>query len=296
MNWFQDYRIDIIESSELIETIAAELSLPESWVSFLVFNSTIYYARARRDSPFVPSTSVTRLIQGIYHLQPTIARKLLRQRIYSTQPVLTPMCYGMTKVAAKRISTQITPQIHFPLSGYHILEVNPQEQSGYIDPNLLHPNLSTLKTHLDFLKFLEQLTKTIPQQSQRYLNNRPVAAMMIERTPEGSAKNILEVAVNTNAINKTLHAEVNLIQNFYERTGQPLPPYTTFYTSLKPCRMCATLIWQCTSDLSSLQVIYAEDDPGTHAQNTILSPNTDDRKRFCSDPEMLTLSLQTQII
>src|SRR4051794_24453096 len=72
-------------------------------VAFLASEDVIYFSQHKKASPGEPQSAITALIQGIWDKYPDKARGLLRNRIYSTQ-VPTEMCFGMVKVAAKRLS------------------------------------------------------------------------------------------------------------------------------------------------------------------------------------------------
>ncbi|HEX4924736.1 MAG TPA: Bd3614 family nucleic acid deaminase, partial [Bdellovibrionales bacterium] len=50
------------------------------------------------------------------------------------------------------------------------------------------------------------------------------------------------VAHNTNHSNRTLHAELNLVQSWWRMHQAPLPAGAEIYTTLEPCRMCSGMI------------------------------------------------------
>ena len=66
------------------------------------------------------------------------------------------------------------------------------------------------------------------------------------------------------------HAEVNLLLAMAARGIHRIPRGTVLYTSLKPCRMCASLILAMQEAPTSLRVIALEDDPGPHGRHNIL--------------------------
>jgi tRNA(Arg) A34 adenosine deaminase TadA len=296
--------------SRVIETIAWKLSVNTDQstdrnedgttqdCAFLVADGTVYFNRMTRPIPGTPAwmSPVVNLIQGIYdcHDQP---RKLLRQRIYTTSTP-TAMCLGMIKVAAKRMTAEIVPRRHaIDLASdlTHFEEIKPLSRLG---PSLA-PNLNFLPasahslidiqamakecvSDLDFMRLANRLAQESKsasgEESPRHLRDRPIAALLVSGLnsglvyePTSGAGEILAWAVNTNRTNKTLHSEVNMIQHYCRSIGGPVPIGSRIYTTLKPCKMCAGMIWTAAEDIQKIIVYYGEDDPGPHAKVTMLS-------------------------
>lgn len=244
-------------------------------VAFLIEKkdpATLYFAlHSRKD--LAPTSAVVRLIQGIYATEPEKSRVLVRNRIYTTAP-LTTMDRGMIQVAAKRAS-----EIHGNSELFEIPEkqVDLSETLNGLTSALEYENhpRSTLAGCDDkaWMAFAVQLTRPIQvsreSQPALFLSNRPVAAVLVSKTGE-----LLEWALNTNAVNKTLHAELNLVQSFYRKFKTKLPAGSKLFTTLKPCKMCAAMLFDAAEDMRNfkvaLEVIYGEDDPGPNARNTAL--------------------------
>ncbi|MCM2277419.1 MAG: Bd3614 family nucleic acid deaminase [Oligoflexia bacterium] len=289
--------------------IAARLAR-ESGTSGLAFVATeeaIYYAR----EPFPtveggrsPHSAVTSLIQGLYELDPARARALVRRRIYSTAAP-TPMCRGMVKVAAKRLTAPIKPDpacaeadgaISVPTKELMAppapVLASPLE-SAWGEPSRRAPP-QTPRSDAEYMALAFRMTEPAYRARNAAARGRPIAALLVSR--EGS---LLSWAINTDFHNRTRHAEVNLLQGYFERTSQGLPSGSRIYTTLKPCRMCAGMIWHCTRDLASLRVFYGEDDPGPHARNTALTLNCsarDEAALACGDPALArSLELQAEL-
>ena len=110
-----------------------------------------------------------------------------------------------------------------------------------------------------------RMAQAIPQSGHLHQRDRPVAALLVG--PDGA---ILGGSINTNSKDRTRHAEVNLIQGWYARTGLEIPSGARIFVTLKPCRMCSAMILECAGDRNAIQVLYAEDDPGPQARNTCL--------------------------
>lgn len=264
-------------------------------------HSKLYFAFHRK-SDSAPTSAVVRLIQGIYATEAELSRILVRNRIYTTGK-LTTMCRGMIAVAAKRATDQIletSPDISHHASSHEkgrgstgTRSINdgislPDNQidltnsvnalSGPLDYGASVPQFRE-NPHTFFqdkeireqtwMKLAIQLTAPLhaerENQGRLFQYNRPVAAVLVSRSGE-----LLEWALNTNAVNKTLHAELNLVQSYYRKHQAKLPAGAKLYATLKPCKMCAAMVADAAEDMRTLEVVYAEDDPGPNARNTAL--------------------------
>jgi len=239
-----------------------------------------------------PYSALTQLIQGIYEFYPEMARKRVRNRIYATFSP-TEMCLGMVKVAAKRLTANVTPKNH---GLTHLLD--PIEIRGFNRPIFEMSGIEPYKkvslinpTHSDFMNISIQRASEMPQKEQRYLSNRPIVAILVSKENQ-----LLSWAQNTNSKNRTLHAETLLIQNYYTLTQQGLPIDSKIYTTLKPCKMCAAMIWQSAEDIRRLKVFYQTFDPGPNAAQTVLNPPSFERKRASRCHEDLQIEIETQLI
>jgi tRNA(Arg) A34 adenosine deaminase TadA len=193
------------------------------------------------------------------------------------------MCRGMIAVAAKRATDQIllaanstdfkSAEISERIDLTHSLnglsgelkygEQTPAERRSDQDS---FSQTRNEKYWMDLALELIRPTEILrEEQKPLFQYNRPVAAVLISR--EGK---VLDWALNTNAVNKTLHAELNLVQSFYRKFGSKLPAGSKLFTTLKPCKMCAGMLFDAAEDMRSFEVIYAEDDPGPNARNTAL--------------------------
>jgi tRNA(Arg) A34 adenosine deaminase TadA len=240
-----------------------------SETAFLIDSGQIYFTALTSRAPHSPHSAITRLIQGVYTLRPELARKILRNRIFATAQA-TEMCLGMVRVAAKRMDDRIPEQEaqakiesfdsqnRIDLSeAFSPLALEPQEA-----PSLQSSETAWMKTLMQSVQRPLSLNSGVP----RHLQNRPIAAVLL--SAEGD---LLSWAFNTQTQNKTLHAEINLIQSFYKKTQSAIPRGAKIITTLKPCKMCAGMIWECSSDIHSLQVFYGEMDMGPHARITVFN-------------------------
>ena len=280
---------------EKARALASQLQVPpRSDLAFLVFEDTVYYALHSR-KPHEPSSAILKLIQGIYELAPEIARILLRQKIYSTAAT-TELCHGAIKVAAKRVHAGLTPS---PPS--ETLPVLRWIDAGSAElPTLRRPSFHPLSfwkqeeaphSPADFLNLAKTLVSQIPdQEGPLYRRNREVAALLVSKEGE-----ILSWGINTNHSNRTFHAELNLVQDFFARTGKPIPAGAKIFITLKPCKMCAGAIWVATEDPFSLEVYFSEFDSGRNARWTVLDVGSEERKNLARNPRERQAVLQRQI-
>ncbi|APJ04687.1 Bd3614 family nucleic acid deaminase [Silvanigrella aquatica] len=260
-------------------------------IAFLIHQDTIYYSKHRYKTK-TPESAITKLIQGIYDKFPEKCQTILRNKIYYNY-LLTEMCLGMIKVAAKRhqflgfgvnyckpIPAKIQEIKYNNKFQYHFENKIKSEDLIYDEPN----------EHLNFIKIAENITHNITQENELYQSNRKIACILVSEESK-----ILAVGLNENSKNKTQHAEVNLIQSFYQTFKKPLPKNTTLYTTRKPCKMCAGMIWTCTEDIKLLKVFFLHDDPGSMAKYTVLNRGTLERKRAAQSPEELIINIEEKI-
>ena len=271
-------------------------SASDLYYAYLTDRSRVYYATCSKDSlGKLPHSPITRLIQGVYSLAPYEARRILRQRIFSNVPTLTPMDYGMVKVSAKRLTLGHTEDFSKTMSEAEVIRVPDLLPS--VDSWVGHfiHSLDKLKISGDqqWMKKAFELQTRIPLVSPRYFSDRPVACLLVGTDSSGSqsGEKLLAASVNRNAENRTLHAEVSLVQSYLAQSGGLLPKKAKIYVTLKCCRMCAGMLWNSVDNPGDLKVFYGKDDPGTHAKETILSAGTPDRLRFSTSEQQCELPM-----
>jgi len=189
----------------------------------------------------------------------------LRHTILTTvEP--TAFALGMVKVAAKKLRVVPPPQpfLRFAGGGSTAHEIT-----------YVHPALPTIETtpkasHEEWLRFALSLVPATPDGLPRHARDRRVGAALV--APDGT---LLAASANTNGANRTRHAELNVLL-----AHRSLAPGTRLYVTLRPCKMCAGLLWDRSRERGTVLVFYAEDDPGPAARNTVLCPGSDMRKLF----------------
>ncbi len=233
-------------------------------LSWVTHNDEVFYAQG------VDAT--TTLIQGIYETRPRDAHFILRHTILTTvEP--TAFALGMVRVAAKKLKV-VPPHPDTPPLRWG--------ESRAYEITYVHPALPTIETtpkasHEEWLRFALSLVPALPEGLPRHARDRRVGAALV--APDDT---LLAASANTNGANRTRHAELNVLLS-----RRALVPGTRLYVTLRPCKMCAGLLWDRSRERGTVLVFYAEDDPGPAARNTVLCPGSDMRKRFSRTREEL---------
>lgn len=235
--------------------------------AFLIHDENVEYAGDRGEAG-LPSSPVVKLLQGLFDRHRDHSFFLLRKRIYVNYE-LGPMDRGFVDLIAKRI-TRLDPLSVVSRGGMKTpfwTEVVPFEQP-FFTPSLprqvAEGGPGRIETPLQALQALAGLERQVERGIVLHDYFRPIAAILTD--PEGI---VLGKSLHSGSINKTLHAEVDLIQQLY-RTGFNGPvggPYR-LYVSMKPCRMCAGTWTQVFGE--RLAVYYRDEDPGPKARQTAL--------------------------
>lgn len=207
-----------------------------------------------------PDSASLRLIRGVYGAHPLEALRLLRKRISISGP-LRPWDFGLLKVAAKRWNEG---EEVFPAAGK-------TEEFGELFP----PTSKAIRSGEKGMECLERLLgENAPDQSiPLHARARRIAAVLED--PSGRA---VFAAVNQSSVDRTRHAELELIQTWWNQERRAIPKGYHILSSLKPCRMCASFIWKCSADPAAVSVEFLEWDPGPHARSTILDSGSYERK------------------
>lgn len=224
------------------------------------------------------SSAITRLVTGINAEFGEERYRFLRQRIHASGPV-SEWDKNLVKVCAKRLAAHQTPT--FPGEGTSPLGDFPGEGDRTvrmvdIGADLLADPASDRVAEIPLTlseKDALALTGQIVADERRavegmkpHLAPRCVAAILVGKNGQLIAAN-----VNTNAGSQMRHAEVNLLLAMASRGIHRIPAGATLYTSLKPCRMCASLILGVQEDRSPIRVVALADDPGRHGNHRMLS-------------------------
>ncbi len=243
--------------------------------AFVEYNGVVYHSYYS-PSQEAPSSAVVKLLQGVFDQFIDHSFFILRQRIYTTAP-LTEMCRGMIKVVAKRASELILPepgdiqeQLEFKELGtlneplVKIQHLSEENKLSVLEVQKRIDVLQPRQTQ-DFLRAARDLAANVPRGDILHDHDRDIAALLI--SSEGK---VLSYGVNSNSKNKTLHAEVNLLQRLYSEFQIKIPVGATFYSTHKPCKMCAGMIYQWSEKAEAVKVFYSVEEKGTLSCNTVL--------------------------
>lgn len=246
-------------------------------LAFVEHNGVVYYSFYPPKEE-APSSAVVKLLQGLFDRFVDQSFFILRQRIYTTSS-LTEMCSGMIKVVAKRVSPRIVPFNHnldldlrFCLIGsdsaleiFSSIGLLNSENAVSVNEIQIWLDEAKPRTERDFLNLASQLAKRVPRGEILHDHDRDIAALLVDRN-----QRLLSYGINSNSKNKTLHAEVNLIQKFFRAQKMKIPDGAVLYSTHKPCKMCAGMIYHWSEKPNSIQVYYSVEEKGTLSRQTVL--------------------------
>lgn len=247
------------------QQIAWTLAKPGFEVAFVTHKKCLYYSYFPQSAK-APSSAVVKLLQGLFDRYVDHSFFILRNRLYTTAP-LTAMCQGMTKIVAKRLQGQVLAMDHGQPLNYEWIVIGNDE---IFAPRTLLSSINqlplteiqNLKT-LPILAWLKGIAALNPRGEVLHDYDRDIACLLVDKSGE-----ILAYGVNSNSKNKTLHAEVNMVQRYFRENQRKLPRGVHLYTTRKPCRMCAGMLYDWSEDPASMQIHYLEDDKSS--QHTVL--------------------------
>lgn len=246
---------------------AFHLAKPDYEVAFVTHEKVLYHAYYPKGVQ-APSSATVKLLQALFDRFVDQSFFILRNRIYTTAPVQV-MCQGMTKIVAKRLRGSIEARDHGKtveeekvfLGGEEALAplslLSPENQWSLQDIQKLNQD------HSSMLTWVRRIARLNARGDILHDFDRDIACVLL--APSGE---LLSYGVNSNSKNKTLHAEVNMVQKYFREHRKKLPAHGQIYTTRKPCKMCAGMIHDWSEDPSTLQILYMEEDKSS--QNTVL--------------------------
>jgi tRNA(Arg) A34 adenosine deaminase TadA len=223
-----------------------------------------------------PHSAVTQLIQSIYNQFPDEALKILRNRIFlNYTPSL--MCLSMIQLAAKRyvVDTKlIVPGCSQKLEFKTLINSNLdsgnlyEKFEGHLNNQENASQENAFEAALNWLKS-EQNHKKLEGKSIR----KNIKAFLTD-----THKSFFLFSENLPNKNKTLHAEVALLQNYYQIKQKGFDSPVELYTSLQCCKMCAAMFWHMHENpLMNLKSFYLTKETGPSARNSILNAKSNSR-------------------
>lgn len=241
-------------------------------IASIFFEGTAYFS-LYKPMPFEPHSAATQLIQGLYEEYPETAIRILRNKIYLNYTP-TVMCRGMIWLGAKRFEVDMNlneDQIN-RLSIKRKITFEPKQ-------NLTSFSTVPLPEILLWLKNPAEKKQDSASTSPLFTQHRAVRSVILDAQDQ-----VILAAENQNSSNKTLHAEVILLQDYFRKNRTGFNRSITLFSSLQCCKMCAAMIWWMHSDpWNQLQVIYLEPEKGSSARDTILTKNGNLRREYASN-------------
>jgi len=236
---------------------AHHLARPGYEVAFVSHQGRLFYSYFPCGA-LAPSSAVVKLLQGLFDRYQDHSFFILRNRIYTTAPAQA-MCQGMVKIVAKRLHGSLAACDHgVPLTEEKVLVGREGLLAEEIFQNQeLQPSPQKVQEarKASMLAWLRGIAGMNARGEVLHDYHRDIACLLTDAAGE-----VLACGLNSNSKNKTLHAEVNLVQRYFKEQGRKLPRGAKLYTTRKPCKMCAGMIHDWSEEPSSLEIHYAEDD------------------------------------
>ncbi len=232
-----------------------------AWVEH---ENKLFYAIVTSNNPW-PLTPVTQLIQYLFDKYVDHSFFILRKRLFSTE-ALTPLCQSMVKVTAKRVTGSIKAEDH-GIDLQNSLDLVVDKNEGLLRSKHRSLEKFDLSKSIDLKTapgILKEYLEKMPRGEILHDYNRAIVAILADQQGK-----IISAVGNNNYKNKTLHAEICLMQDYIAQYGKPVPQGSIIYSSLKPCKMCSDAILSYCKN-TQVQVYFLEDDPGPLAKETSL--------------------------
>lgn len=254
-----------MKDEALIEQIAFNLQKPGFDLAFVIHRQKIYAAYCPKNFEG-PSSAIIKLIQGLFDVHQDQSFFILRNRLYTTD-ALKARCQGMIKIIAKKGTGEVQSIDHsLPVTEeiFLIGDERPFAQVTLRTPenNLPLEQIAFLKSKED-LEWVRKVAALNPRGEVLHDYDRDIACVLVDKSGD-----ILGYGLNCNSKNKTLHAEVNLVQRLFHETGKKIPAGSVLLTTRKPCKMCAGMLYDWSEDPRTLSVHFAEEDRSS--QQTVL--------------------------
>lgn len=218
-------------------------------------------------------TATFKLVQNIFEEFKDHSFFILRNRIF-TSTAENELDRGLVKVTAKRIRFSVSENDQELVGLWNqtseVIEIG-RDQSEFhsrYKASVIFPDEEKIVSYAEGFNFLNRVIQSNQPQGFEALalhdRNRNVGAMLL--SPK---RQVLAYALNSSSINKTLHAEINLIQEFV-RTRGLVPLGCTLLVTHKPCKMCSGAIFSAAESPQQLKVFYQIEERGTHSTSTVL--------------------------
>jgi tRNA(Arg) A34 adenosine deaminase TadA len=265
-------------------------------LAFVVLGRTVVFHGTAELVPW--STPAMEFLQIAFEEHQDLAFFMTRSKLWLNYNP-TAGCYGMAKVLGKGVFK--APQIashellaDVDLGAFNWLQLDTKylenvkrrrDFDGHFVSN------RSLKMDGDVLRrvFAEYSDSEVSGGVRLHDKNRKIIALLSNENGD-----VISAMVNTAQVNKSQHAEVNLLQSYFESLHGADLANKTLWVTHKPCKMCSGLIWNLAKRSQNFKVMFLHDEKGSFSSSTVLDLGSDDRKKF-SDQELLNLKMQFQI-
>jgi len=243
---------------------------PEWQIAVIETENVIYYSNYC-PQPLEPHSAVTQIIQGLYQNRPDEALRLLRRPIITNyNPTL--LCRGMIAVAAKRYLINK----HFSLENTHKNLVPIRYLIEHSQNTSLPSPSSTLSSPIrdkDCLSNKANLNTWLSHYPT-YPRHKSIRAALTD------SRGVTVLAAESDSkINKTLHAEVVLLQKYFSVHAEGFKVATQLHTNLQSCKMCAAMFWHMHTDpWKNLKASYYYAEQGSIARDTLFTSGSNSRR------------------
>jgi hypothetical protein len=168
----------------------------------------------------------------------------------------------MIKVAAKRTTVLDDEVFHDETSSFsgESIEILPPPGFEFLHSNL--PSGSTLPLRA-IPEFLEDL-------KEKATGKTRVSALLTSEEEK-----IISYSWSRTGLDRTHHAELQLVQNLYHSGVACFPDHSTLWVSLRPCAMCSAQILGLMKRSKGFKIRFLEDDPGPMSKNSCLFVGSD---------------------
>lgn len=230
-------------------------------VAFLRFEGTVAFVARPPPARGEPASAVVDLVQGAWEAFPGMAHAALRQRVFFTGAA-SELDRAIVKVAASKLTALVEPEAG-PVANLDELDLAPWARSARerAREGASAPPASIVDEAGRWEALEGWARAPVDEGAPLAERDRAVAAALVV---DGR---VLGAARNTAGANRTLHAELNLAQAWWEEHRTPLPSSSTVWTTLQPCRMCAAAL---VAAGPPREVRYRTADPGRYATGTAL--------------------------
>jgi tRNA(Arg) A34 adenosine deaminase TadA len=184
------------------------------------------------------------------------------------------LCRGMVSIAAKRYSVDLNLNQKMSESLTAPIEIS------YVVKNdgVFDSNETFLCAGKSWIEFKDNSLKRDTQSKPRHQESRLVRSLILDENLK-----IQMGAENRNSRNKTRHAEIQLLQNYFAKNKKGFDKKNVLVSSLQCCKMCAAMIWHMQTDpLKNLEVYFLEEEKGSSARDTILTAGGNLRRELFS--------------